>query len=73
MAERSPYVVRPPVPLDAEALGRVHCRVWQETYAGSMSAQTYAALSPERFARGWRQRLAAAADGGRRCLGAGGR
>jgi len=57
LTEGLPYVVCPPVPQDAEALGRVHCRVWQVTYADSMSQEAYAALSPERFARGWTRRL----------------
>lgn len=57
MTEDLPYVLRPPLLDDAEALGRVHCRVWQATYADSMSQEAFAALSPKRFARGWTRRL----------------
>ncbi len=58
MAELSWYVVRAPVAADAEALGRVHCRVWQKTYADAMSPEAYAALSPDRFTHSWQRGLA---------------
>lgn len=51
------YAVRPPVAADADALGRLHCQVWRETYADVMEAQAYAALLPERFVAGWQRRL----------------
>ncbi|MGB3828177.1 MAG: GNAT family N-acetyltransferase [Ornithinimicrobium sp.] len=57
MTDLPGYAVRPPVASDAEALGRVHCRVWQSTYAQIMDPQAFAALSPERFVRGWQRRL----------------
>lgn len=57
MAEESAYRIRPPRPADAEALGALHCRVWQEAYVGLMAEEAFADLSPERFTRGWRRRL----------------
>lgn len=51
--EESAYVIRPPRAEDAEALGALHCRVWQEAYVGLMDEESFAALTPERFARGW--------------------
>ncbi|WP_109473804.1 GNAT family N-acetyltransferase [Ornithinimicrobium cavernae] len=59
MAEESDYVIRPPRAEDVEALGVLHCRVWQEAYIGLMDEAAFAALTPERFARGWARRLVA--------------
>ncbi|MGB5953407.1 MAG: GNAT family N-acetyltransferase [Ornithinimicrobium sp.] len=55
--DASSYVVRAPALADAAALGRVHCAVWQATYAEVMDPAAYAALSPARFEAGWRRRL----------------
>lgn len=55
--EESAYVIRPPRGEDADALGAVHCRVWQEAYVGLMDEEAFAALTPERFARTWGRRL----------------
>lgn len=62
-SEMSGYVVRAPVEQDATDLGRMHCRVWLDTYADSMDPQAYAALSAEGFADDWRRRLSAAPVG----------
>jgi ribosomal protein S18 acetylase RimI-like enzyme len=43
---------------DADEVGRVHARVWQEAYAGLMPADYLAGLDPAAFADGWRRRLA---------------
>lgn len=64
VTDLSTYVVRAPVPSDAPALGRMHCRVWQQTYADSMDPKAYAALSPERFEQGWHRRLHGVDDSG---------
>jgi ribosomal protein S18 acetylase RimI-like enzyme len=42
---------------DADEVGRVHVRVWQEAYAGLMPADHLAALDPAAFADSWRRRL----------------
>lgn len=55
--ELSGYVVRSPVAHDATDLGRMHCAVWQQTYADSMDPQAYAALSPDGFAASWSRTL----------------
>lgn len=39
---------------DADELGQVHVRVWQETYAGIMPADFLAQLDPESRAEMWR-------------------
>ncbi|MGC1208024.1 MAG: GNAT family N-acetyltransferase [Ornithinimicrobium sp.] len=62
--ERAAYELRPPVAADAEALGRLHCQVWRDTYADVMDPAAYAALSPKRFTAGWRRRLEGASDEG---------
>jgi GNAT superfamily N-acetyltransferase len=59
MARETAYLIRAPRPEDVEALGALHCRVWQEAYAGLMAEEAYAELTPERFARGWGRRLVA--------------
>ena len=55
--EESAYLIRPPRAEDVPALGALHCRVWQEAYIGLMDEEAFAALTPERFARGWSRRL----------------
>ncbi len=40
---------------DADELGRVHVRVWRETYSGHMPADFLAGLSPERSTVRFRQ------------------
>lgn len=62
--EESAYLIRPPAAGDVEALGALHCRVWQEAYVGLMDEQAFADLTPERFARGWARRLVAAEPDG---------
>lgn len=39
---------------DADELGEVHVRVWQETYAGMMPADFLASLDPQSRAETWR-------------------
>jgi len=58
----SGYLIRPPAGGDVEALGALHCRVWQEAYVGLMDEAAYAALTPERFAGGWWRRLVPVKD-----------
>lgn len=55
--EESAYLIRPPRLADVEELGALHCRVWQEAYVGLMDTEAFAALTPERFARGWSRRM----------------
>lgn len=55
--EESAYIIRAPRVGDVDALGALHCRVWQEAYIGLMDEESYAALTPQRFARGWARRL----------------
>lgn len=69
MSDLVGYVVRPPLPRDAPELGRMHCGVWQETYAEVMDPQAYAALSPERFTQGWQRRLQGVDGEGRMTTG----
>lgn len=57
MAEPQQYVVRPPRAGDIEELGRLHFRVWRETYATLMAPEALARLSPESFARSWARRI----------------
>ena len=45
------YVVFPPGPADAEALGRVHVTAWRQTYPGLLPPANLARMSPERHAR----------------------
>ncbi len=40
-------MIRPAVPADALAIGRVHVRSWQSGYAGILPAERLAALRPE--------------------------
>lgn len=65
MAEAGEYAVRPPRAEDVTALGELHCRVWRETYAGLMTPEALARLSPEGFARGWARRMEQSGDDGR--------
>ncbi|WOF23504.1 GNAT family N-acetyltransferase [Microbacterium betulae] len=46
-------LVRPVRDVDAEALGRVHARVWHETYDQLISAATLENVSPRRLAELW--------------------
>lgn len=62
--EESAYLIRPPGAGDVEALGALHCRVWQEAYVGLMDEAAFAELTPERFARSWERRLVAAEPDG---------
>ena len=57
MAEESAYIIRAPRVADVDALGALHARVWQEAYVGLMDEESFAALTPERFARGWARRM----------------
>lgn len=59
------YVVRPPVPSDAPALGRLHTRVWRETYGDLMTPEAYAALDEGRATARWEQWIEAADGAGR--------
>jgi ribosomal protein S18 acetylase RimI-like enzyme len=48
---------------DADEVGRVHVRVWQEAYDGLMPAAYLDGLDPAEFAAGWRERLLAPREG----------
>jgi GNAT superfamily N-acetyltransferase len=48
------YEVVTPVPGDAEEMGRLHVRVWQEAYAGLMPAEYLAGLDPADRGKVWR-------------------
>lgn len=48
--------IRPLAIGDADELGLVHVAVWREAYAAHMPADYLAALDPEVFAAGWKQR-----------------
>ncbi len=51
------WTIAPVEVADADEMGRVHVRVWQEAYAGLMPADHLAALDPVAFASGWRRQL----------------
>lgn len=51
------WTIAPVEVADADEVGRVHVRVWQEAYAGLMPAAYLDALDPAAFAEGWRRRL----------------
>ena len=51
------WTIAPVEVADADEVGRVHVRVWQEAYAGLMPASYLGALDPAAFAAGWRRRL----------------
>ena len=63
-----PWSLGPFAPDDAEEVGRVHVRVWQEAYAGLMPAAYLDSLDPDEFAAHWRERLLAPRDGVRHWL-----
>ena len=49
--------ITPLVVADCDELGRVHMRIWRETYAGLMPADYLAGLSETRSAENWRRQL----------------
>ncbi|MER7797020.1 GNAT family N-acetyltransferase [Microbacterium sp. NPDC096154] len=55
MATVSPpdVLIRPIRDVDAEAMGRVHAKVWHETYDGLISSATLENVSPRRMAELW--------------------
>lgn len=57
MSQEPEYLIRPPVAAEVEALGALHCRVWQEAYVGLMDEAAFAELTPQRFARMWSRRM----------------
>lgn len=69
---QSDYVVFPPGPADAEALGRVHVTAWRQTYPGLLPPAYLARMSPERHARCFYERLDGVAEPERREPGPGG-
>lgn len=50
------------VETDADELGRVHVRTWQEAYAESMDAEYLANLDPAQRAENWRRRAQGAPE-----------
>ena len=48
------YDIVSPVPADAEEIGRLHVRVWQEAYAGLMPAEYLAGLDSADRVKMWR-------------------
>jgi ribosomal protein S18 acetylase RimI-like enzyme len=52
-----PWTIAPITLEDADEVGRVHVRVWQEAYAGLMPADYLDGLDPHAFAASWRERL----------------
>jgi ribosomal protein S18 acetylase RimI-like enzyme len=58
------YAVRPPRPSDAPALGRLHTRIWRETYGHLMTPEALAALDDGRATARWEQWIAAADEEG---------
>lgn len=50
-------LIRPAVPTDAEALGQIHVRVWNETYRGIMPDALLDRLDPAQRAAAWRERM----------------
>jgi GNAT superfamily N-acetyltransferase len=52
-----PWTIAPITLDDADEVGRVHVRVWQEAYAGLMPADYLDGLDPVAFAASWRERL----------------
>ena len=59
------WTIAPPDLADADEVGRVHVRVWQEAYAGLMPADYLDSLDPVAFAAHWRQVLADPRPGAR--------
>jgi len=64
---REDYAIVAPLPADAEEMGRLHVRVWQEAYAGLIPADYLKGLDPMERARMWDARLTA--DVARRAAG----
>jgi ribosomal protein S18 acetylase RimI-like enzyme len=56
-SKREGQIVRPAVPEDAPALGRIHTAAWREAYKGMVSAAYLARLSPEKRGEGFRQAI----------------
>jgi len=54
---REDYDIVSPQPADAEELGRLHVRVWQEAYAGLMPADYLRRLDPMDRVRMWESSL----------------
>lgn len=50
---REDYDIVSPLPSDAEEMGRLHVRVWQEAYAGLMPSDYLTGLDPEERVRMW--------------------
>jgi GNAT superfamily N-acetyltransferase len=53
-----PWTIAPITRADADEVGRVHVRVWQEAYAGLMPADYLDGLDPVAFAAHWIEMLA---------------
>ncbi|MGO1770377.1 MAG: GNAT family N-acetyltransferase [Microbacterium sp.] len=51
--EADDVLIRPIRDVDAEAMGRVHAKVWHETYDGMISTAALEAVSPRRLADLW--------------------
>ena len=64
---REDYDIVEPLPADAEEMGRLHVRVWQEAYAGLMPADYLRSLDPMDRVRMWDARLTG--DAARRATG----
>ena len=64
---REDYDIVSPLPADAEELGRLHVRVWQEAYAGLMPADYLGRLDPIDRVRMWEAGLTR--DAARRAAG----
>lgn len=65
---RVSWVIEPIGLADADEVGRLHVRVWQEAYAGLMPAGYLDALDPIAFADNWRARLTSPQPGVRSWL-----
>src|SRR3954464_10823339 len=57
------WTIAPVEVADADEVGRVHVRVWQEAYAGLMPAAYLDGLDPSAFAESWQERLLAPRPG----------
>lgn len=58
------YAVRPPQPPDAPALGRLHTRIWRETYGHLMTPAALAALDEDAATARWERWIGAADEQG---------
>lgn len=58
------YDVRPPRAEDAPALGRLHTRIWRETYGHLMTPEAFAALDEDAAIARWERWIAATDPGG---------